>query len=534
LLKKDFIDVLNRQNLNLAKNIRAANGIHRSSPEAYAFIITCLKLMHKDITNSKLQHSITDDDPDAGFDTILISKKTVSIFDFKNNDSLDYRSMSFFARNIEDYLFGIRPNLRSLPIIVKKKIREARDAIRNKYSVNIYIVRNGLNKPRKLIRSLFNNLKSSYKTNIYFINSNDLIEKYFLNKNHIDNFEWPIKIVSLSSGSIRQDKIIVKDGRNIKSMFARIRLSNIVKLQKSCLEKNINLFDSNVRDFHEDKNLSEKIIGSIHKNPKDFYIFHNGLTFACSKIESLSQESYIIYNPQVINGCQTINTIYHKYKKNINSSKLKNAVILCRFYSLEKNMIEKVCEATNTQIKINLWDLRSNDDIQKLLEKALSAEGIEYKRKITKKKSGNVLITELAQWIYSCIFKNPADAKNKKSSLFDILPNNPIYTKIFNPGLELKEIVKICQIAFFVKKKLRSIKNKHSFERHADLHFMAALYKLKNKSWSLDYKFKRIHNIIEETVKILKQRYGKNYNYNKMFTKTNKTWNIIERKLNSL
>lgn len=535
MITKDLFNELIEENVTLAKQIRTENGIsiHSSSENAYAFIITGLRMLFPKITDDQLKECITDERGDASLDAVFFlgREKIVFLLDFKSCN-FKYVDVKRFSGDIEQYLFDSQRALTGLSLRIQKKIQKARKCIGQDYKVRAFVVRKSVLKPGSTTRNLFQGLKSKYRNfDATFCNLDYLWERSSSAQSRGSIYPWKARICSGVDG----DKIVVKERNSIKALLARIKLSEIVKLQGEFVRSSRNLFDANVRDFQKNKSLSGKIIDSIKNNPEEFYTFHNGLTFTCTEIRPLVSLKVDIYGPQVINGCQTVNSIYEEYKDKINDPNLKKASILCRFYALKEGEIEKVCEATNTQVKINLWDLRANDEIQRKIEKALSMKNIDYRRKKTSRKKGRIFITDLAQWIYSCKFGRPAEAKNNKSGLFRITLPNPPYEKIFDEKIKLENIVKICEIACFVKKKIADIKKEaHTFERDADLHFIAAIFRLEGKTWTPDWKFKKVHKIIRETIKEIRSKYGKDLNYNKIFTKREETWKLMEEKLDLL
>lgn len=543
MLKQELIKELNKKHLPLAKEIREKNGLNGSSDQAYSFIITGLKILYPRITDNQLKKSITDDHRDGGFDVIHFSKsqQIISIFDFKDTGNFNYQEIKSFKDNIKLYLFT-RENLDDLATNAKKHLETARRYIRNGWRVNIYVARNSVEIAPKKVRLILEKLKNSFPSiTVYdFINVDSIVKKCANIKLEDNNHKWKIQVVSgKNEEDSLADKIIIKERSNgpIKSMFARLKLVDILSLQKHFIDNNLNLFEANVREFQKNKKISEKLIGSIDNYPDTFYIFHNGLTFICKNIDKLSEHNFIIQAPQIINGCQTVSSIYDSYKNNSTNKKLKQATILCRFYALKSNLVEKVCESTNTQLKINLWDLRANDEIQKILEQALAIKDIAYRRKKSGKNQEEIFITDLAQWIYSCLYDKPAEAKNKKAELFGIISDNSPYYKIFSEKRSLEEILQIIKIAFFIKEKINKIKkSKRTFEKDADFHFIAALYHLekKHKNWVLNYRYKRVHRIIKNTIEDLKQKHGQDLSLNKIFTKKEETWNQIKKKIYSL
>lgn len=538
MLRQEAIEELIKQNLPLAARIIRENNVTGPNDVGYAFIISGLKLLFPRITDKKLAQCITDGQDDGNFDAFVFSKdkKIISIFDFKTS-GFGLNDARLFRDSINDLVFSTQQPLVCLNPIVKSKLKETQRLLKSGWKVNIYIIRKTTGNANRRIEEIFIALKNRFPliTSFNLLEVNSLVKTFLKLKSEEHCYEWDLKIAHGSNVSgYPDDKILIRNSYNgpLKAMFTRVTLRDIVELQKKFIERGLDLFDANVRDFKKNDKLSTKIITSIKDNPESFYILHNGLTFSCAEIAPQTGYHYKILNPQIINGCQTVRTIYSKYQRKLNYSNLKKASVLCRFYALEPQRIEKVCEATNTQLKIDLWDLRSNDEIQKIFEFVLRTKRIDYKRKPTNKTESKVFITDLAQWIYACKFEKPAEAKNKKSSLFDILIENPPYRKIFSERMSLEEIAKICEIAFFVKKKIKNFrKNKLPFGKDADFHFMAGIYKLENKQWSFDSKFNRIKKIIEDAIKGLRSQYGRDLTFNKIFTKKEETWNLIRDKI---
>lgn len=542
MLIKDLVDQLDVNNRNTAKRIREKNSIKSSSEVAYSFITTGLKLLFPNITYKELEESITDCYRDAKFDAIYISKaeKNIYVFDFERKGSFKYDNARVLRDNIKLYFLNPQSSLDGLGQKPREKIEEARRLISRNWHIKIYLVRRITAQPSDRTKQLFNVLKCNFPLveDTRFIDINELIQTS-LSVSRQNDYIWKLKIALGNNDPDNPvDKIIVKKTKYspIKSMFARVTLLKIVKLQTDFLKRNLDLFDANVRDFQKNKPLSTSIVKSIKNNPEDFYIFHNGLTFTCSAIECINEQEYHISNPQIINGCQTVNTIYDVYKNKSKDLNLSKAIVLCRFYALESEKIEKVCEATNTQLQIKLWDLRTNDTIQQIIECALSAKGINYHRKLTRKRKNIILITDLAQWIFSCKFGQPAEAKNNKSKLFDLLDantpgTNSTYNKIFNETLSLKEILRILEIALYVKERISGIsKGERTFEQHADLHFIAAMYELEDLNQAPSLKFRKVHTIIKKIIRELRKE-DEELSYNKIFTKTDETWKRIKKKL---
>lgn len=63
---------------------------------------------------------------------------------------------------------------------------------------------------------------------------------------------------------------------------------------------------------------------------------NNGLTIVGDAIEALGNNEYMILNPQIVNGCQTVHCLYYAYTEEGSlSSKLKVFVKLVNTNKLE-------------------------------------------------------------------------------------------------------------------------------------------------------------------------------------------------------
>lgn len=537
MLKFDLVKLLIEVNLSEAKHIRNVNKISGSSDIAYSLIITVLKSIFPDINSTLIKDSITDDNKDASFDVIYENNenKSVDIIDVKKGEDFSYNEIKILRDNIKDYIFNHQQSLKGLSKIVIPKIQRARQLIRSKhYKLNIYIVRNGLKLPSKPTERLLTELKSEFKKigDIHYLNSDRIIGG-IINFHDNKSFTWKIDIAG-KKNLIDPENILMNYKGKLSSVFALIPLSKIARLANDFESQKLDLFNKNVREFQKNKGLSSRIIETIENFPTKFYQYHNGLTFSCKEIIKDFRYKFTIIDPQVINGCQTVNTIY-QYSKDPNTNKfLVNSFILCKFYSLKEDSIERVCEATNTQLKISLSDLRSNDEIQKLIEVLFKNRSIVYKRKKSSSRTKIISMDNLAQWIYACIYGKPADAKNIKSRLFEVTPPG-VYKQIFDINkLSMEILERIVEIGLSVRRFIRSVPpSNRVFEKDADLHFMAALYYIRNSRGDDQIKLEKIKRIIKRVINLLRKQYGDDYSNNKIFTKNPETWIMIRRRLST-
>ena len=110
------------------------------------------------------------------------------------------------------------------------------------------------------------------------------------------------------------------------------------------------LFNSNVRDYLGNKgSVNSEIERTIKKEPEMFLLCNNGITIVCTEFEQVRDKLVKIENPQIVNGCQTSNSIYHlRDQKNIDRIQ-----IIVRLISTENlNIANNIVRGTNKQNQV--------------------------------------------------------------------------------------------------------------------------------------------------------------------------------------
>lgn len=129
------------------------------------------------------------------------------------------------------------------------------------------------------------------------------------------------------------------------------------------------LFSKNVRYGVGNTRVNKSIKENISQNNEhqNFFLYHNGITIICDKLtEDLDNNKISIENYAVINGCQSMLTFYEN--KDILT---KNLFVLVKIIELNLNsvLVKNITYFANNQNSIGLKDLRSNDPVQKALQK---------------------------------------------------------------------------------------------------------------------------------------------------------------------
>lgn len=75
------------------------------------------------------------------------------------------------------------------------------------------------------------------------------------------------------------------------------------------------LFNDNVRDYLGNKGVvNSEIEKTIINEPEMFLMCNNGITIVCSDFLQIRDKLVSIDNPQIVNGCQTCNSIFAQKK----------------------------------------------------------------------------------------------------------------------------------------------------------------------------------------------------------------------------
>lgn len=141
-----------------------------------------------------------------------------------------------------------------------------------------------------------------------------------------------------------------KDDKVKKSYAFTCKASEFIKLlSKDDGNLRRSLFNDNVRDYLDKSAVNKEIEKTIVDNPEMFLLCNNGITIVCSDFEQVKDKLVKIENPQIVNGCQTSNSIF-KFKDHVN---INNVQILIRLISTENIEVSNIIvRGTNKQNQV--------------------------------------------------------------------------------------------------------------------------------------------------------------------------------------
>lgn len=218
------------------------------------------------------------------------------------------------------------------------------------------------------------------------------------------------------------------------------------------------LFAWNVRQALGRTKVNKAIADSVNdtREHKNFLLYHNGLT-VLAEVAEYKEDQLIIDGYSVVNGCQSLTTLYE------NKSKITDELrLLARIIKLppQNELAAKITRHSNNQNSISARDMQSNSTIQRRLqtEFRLKFNGIfDYEIKRGESTDGAVVITneEAARLLLAFDLQQPWSC-HQSYRLFDEL-----HSEIFGrPEVSATRIVAVWSLHEAVIASLPSLNDK--------------------------------------------------------------------------
>jgi len=237
------------------------------------------------------------------------------------------------------------------------------------------------------------------------------------------------------------------------------------------------VFKNNLRLYLGETPVNKNIEKTLIEEPKKFHLYNNGLTITTKEIETKKLNNYSISPVNIVNGCQTANSVYNIFKDvsgNEDEVKIPVKIIIANDEEYEKITIR-----TNSQNGISEKDLISIKNIQKDLEEDFKETIFQnkkffYKRQNSEDKKSNeadfvITINDILRASFSSLFLMP----HKVLGYFDITTNKYIDILFEERFIKLYKVVTI----------LLKIIDEYIEESHIEL------YRLKYHILYLFYKY---------------------------------------------
>ncbi len=171
-----------------------------------------------------------------------------------------------------------------------------------------------------------------------------------------------------------ENNIPLSSAENVElSLLATLKFSELKNLiltsDKNLKEK---LFIENVRNYIGSTPVNLDIKKTLDSEVERIYFpfLNNGLAIICDKIERhpVKEKEFTLTFPRIINGCQTTNELFKKYKESVEGNNIDDVEIVAKVISTNDNTLKKmIIHAANNQNSIDK-DLQSLNDFHEKIE----------------------------------------------------------------------------------------------------------------------------------------------------------------------
>lgn len=187
----------------------------------------------------------------------------------------------------------------------------------------------------------------------------DIEEKWY-GESRKTRKELSVQIESVNNGtilSVNNDAYKLENGVDAKYVFTPIScIYEMVKISKA---KGYALFEKNIREYLGNKGINKNIYTTLKSKTerKNFFYYNNGITLICDQIGTVKALSpaanrsnphtgviFTVKNPQIVNGCQTVNSIYsalEEFDSDDISDQFKDAFVMLKVLQIDPNSKEE-------------------------------------------------------------------------------------------------------------------------------------------------------------------------------------------------
>ena len=476
--------LVNLYSIELLKRIYGITQLNKLSEfnqKRFGFYYLILQLTTGNTDSDELERMIIDTDycknirgvanNDFGIDAVYIDEydKRIVLYNFKFRECFSSKKggkqeqVLYSTKFLSMSLSGRFEGVDDVSSISKEKMKAIYEKINSDEIWNIeLIVVSNENQRIDINQPEINSLKRDYDIEIKPIVLDDIIG--FL---HNRNSEFSAKFIV-----DKEDFLVYEEDSLSSTKSYLVKLSVVDLIRMTCSDKEqranynydtlemiknlkleIGILYENVRGFLSESKYNKNIIKTLRECPNKFFVFNNGITITAKNVKAESKNAnkkylFTLDNIQIVNGGQTLRSIYKFKEKEFDEEKLENSSVLVRIFKTEDNdeLINEIAEYTNSQNAISDADLKSINKIQIKIEKFLFTHGIDYIRKsgdigIDNKLKSQIGKEKLAQILYS--YKGyPDRATNQKKKLF-VIYYDEIFGEDFMEFDKLLDLIKL-------------------------------------------------------------------------------------------
>lgn len=454
----------------MKKEVDFVKGRNKIDQISVSFIFMVLEKLYPEI--EPLEY-ITDGSRDLSIDACYIDEanKEINLFQFKYTERFETakKKNGIKEKELNDLIVKLgtiwdrdESYLKRASVKLKEPIQEIWGAFEKGFiKTNVYLVTNHqitLDKGSRIKAE--KQIKDKFRAELKVLSLDELVK--LIIKKEFD----PVDIKLQLKGK----NYFEESTGNIRALIAEVNSLNFIEsILNNKSEMIEEVFNENVRVYlRSNTKINKQIYNSIEseENYKFFY-YNNGITAICDSFEHNRSDSPLVTlkNFQIVNGGQTMHSIYEAYKNGL-KNKINDIYLLLRIYEVKNREVgQEIARFTNTQNPVKNRDIMSNDLVQIKLQKELRHEGFYYERKKYEYRDQRVDnnkkidAEKLGQAILAFYLEKPGSAKNKKQEIFGNFYHNIFDEDIINANYVLLPYLFYKEIEADIKKFNKEIKD---------------------------------------------------------------------------
>lgn len=183
----------------------------------------------------------------------------------------------------------------------------------------------------------------------------------------------------------------------VDARYVYTPVSCLYRMVRLAQENGYPLFESNIREYLGNRGINKGIFNTL-KNPnerRNFFYYNNGITMICESIgdtevsENGDSEhhfgiQFVVHNPQIVNGCQTVNSIYQaldQYQEDEIEGEFADAFVMVKILQIDsqkaeqKDLAQKIVRYNNSQNSIDEKAFTANLELFQRYKSEFEAKG---------------------------------------------------------------------------------------------------------------------------------------------------------------
>ena len=360
------------------------------------------------------------------------------------------------------------------------------------FSVHFYLyITNNTSKTQTIIDSIakFNKNNASKRYDAKIISLDEIKELYYQEpKTEKKKFSYTMK--TINKGTILNvDNEAYKMTLALDAKYVLTPVTVIYRMYDNAKRQGYALFDANIRDYLGANGSVNKRMMATLKNPEDrnnFFFYNNGITMIVTEMTTVKYSSkdslakFDVTNPQIVNGCQTVSTIYETmngWTESTLENDFSNSYVMVKILKIPANddklkeLYRNIVTYNNSQNKIDEKNFTAIKDVFKHIQTELEWKGMLLCIKQSDKNTFASKYTSAAPLLDSC--QNLLD----KFGLTNIKKTKDLY-------IELEKLLQV--ILAFDSNPHNAISNKSKLLKDKSTQNVQVIDFIKNKATTND------------------------------------------------